>query len=211
MIRQWHKETLAQKVVDALKKNHFNAEYVETKEDAKKKVLELLENSASIGIGGSMTTIGLDVLEELGKKGKEVLNHGLASLSPEEKMEVRRRQLTCDCFISSTNAITLDGKLVNVDGTGNRVSAMIFGPKKVVIVAGINKIVADVDSALERIEMYAAPMNNKRLNLPNPCTKAGICMDCSASSRICNVTTIIRKKPSLSDINIIIVGEELGY
>lgn len=211
MIRKWHNETLGQKVVEALKKNNFNAEYVETKEDAKKKVLELLENSTSIGIGGSMTTIELGILEELEKKGKEVLNHGSAALSPEEKLTIRRRQLTCDCFICSTNAITLDGKLVNVDGTGNRVSAMIFGPKKVVIIAGINKIAADVDSALERIEMYAAPMNNKRLNLPNPCTKVGICMDCLASTRICNVTTIIRKKPSLSDINIIIVGEELGY
>lgn len=211
MIKKWHKETLTQKVVEALKKNNFNAEYVETKEDAKKKVLELLENSMSIGIGGSATTTELGILDELEKRGKEVLNHGLASLSPEEKMEIRRRQLTCDCFICSTNAITMDGKLVNVDGTGNRVSAMIFGPKKVVIIAGINKITNDVDAALERIEMYAAPMNNKRLNFPNPCTKTGICMDCSASSRICNVTTIIRKKPSLSDISIIIVGEQLGY
>jgi len=211
MIRKWHKETLAKKAVEALKKNNFNAEYVETKEDAKKKVLELLDNSISIGIGGSVTTNELGILKELEKKGKEVLNHGLASLSAEEKTEIRRRQLTCDCFICSTNAITLDGKLVNVDGTGNRVSAMIFGPKKVVIIAGINKITNDVDAALERIEMYAAPMNNKRLNLPNPCTKTGICMDCSASTRICNITTIIRKKPSLSDINIIIVGEELGY
>lgn len=211
MIKKWHKDTLGQKVVEALKKNNFKAEYAGTKEEARNKVLELVESSTSIGIGGSMTTIELGLVEEFAKSGKVILDHAAAGLSAEEKLEIRRKQLTCDCFISSTNAVTLDGKLVNVDGTGNRVSAMIFGPKKVVIVAGINKIASDLDAALERLEMYAAPMNNKRLNIPNPCTATGICMNCSGSTRICNVTTIIRKKPSQTDINIIIVGEELGY
>lgn len=211
MPKEWHKETLAKKAVEALKKNNFNAVYVATKEEAKQKVLELAGDSKSIGVGGSTTVNQLNVLEELQKQGKEILNHGIPTLSAEEKLQIRRRQLTCDCFISSTNAITLDGKLVNVDGTGNRVSAMIFGPQKVIIVAGINKLTKDVDSAMERIEMYAAPMNNKRLNIPNPCTQSGICMDCSGNTRICNVTTIIRKKPSMTNINVIIVGEELGY
>lgn len=211
MIKKWHKDTLGQKVVEALKKNNFKAEYAGTKEEARNKVLELVESSTSIGIGGSMTTIEAGLLDEFVKSGKIILDHAAAGLSPEEKLEIRRRQLTCDCFICSTNAVTLDGKLINVDGTGNRVSAMIFGPKKVVIVAGINKIAKDVDAAIERIELYAAPMNNKRLNIPNPCATTGICMDCSGSTRICNITTIIKKKPSQSDIHIIIVGEELGY
>jgi hypothetical protein len=184
---------------------------VPTKEAAKQKILDLIEGSNSIGIVGSMTVVELGVLEEMEKDGKELLNHALATLSPDEKMAVRRKQLTCDCLICSTNAVTMDGKLVNVDGAGNRVSAMIFGPKKVIVVAGINKITKDIDAAMERIEMYAAPMNNKRLKYANPCIKAGICMDCTADTRICNVTTILRKKPMFTDINIIIVGEELGY
>jgi hypothetical protein len=211
MPKKWHKEILAQKVVESLKKNNFNADYVPTKEEAKKKVLDLVGDSTSIGIVGSMTVIELGILEEMENTGKELLNHGLATLSLEEKTAIRRRQLTCDCLICSTNAVTLDGKLVNVDGTGNRVSAMIFGPQKVIIVAGINKITKDLDAAMERIETYAAPMNNKRLNFANPCIKAGICMDCKTDTRICNVTTILRKKPTLTDINIIIVGEEIGY
>lgn len=211
MPKNWHKEVLAKKAVDALTKNNFKAIYVETKENATNKVIELIEDCTSIGIGTSVTVNELGVVEEIRKKGKEIFDHTDPTLSAEEKLEMRRKQQICDCFISSTNAVTLDGKLVNVDGTGNRVSAMIFGPKRVIIVAGINKIVKDVDAAMDRIENYAAPMNNKRINFPNPCTKSGICMDCSANTRICNVTTIMRKKPSATDINIIIVGEELGY
>ncbi len=211
MVKKWHKETLARKTVEALKKNHFQAEYVPSKEEARKRVIELIADSKTVGIGGSVTTAEINILEDLLKIGKEVLNHSLSTLTPEEKMTIRRRQLTCDCFISSTNALTMDGKLVNVDGTGNRVSAMIFGPKKVIIVVGANKIVKDLDAAMERIEMIAAPLNNKRLNFSNPCTQTGVCMDCTGISRICNITTILRKKPSQTDIIVLVVGEELGY
>ena len=208
--REWHAETLGCRVVEALKKNRFQAEYVSTREEARRRILELVPGEGSVGVGGSVTIAQLKVLDELSDRGNVILSHSVAGLSPEEKIEVRRRQLTCDCFLTSTNAITLDGKLVNVDGTGNRVASMIFGPKKVLIVAGINKIVKNVDSALERIEQTTAPINNKRLNLLNPCTKTGVCMDCESSTRICNVTTVIRKKPSLTDITVLVVGEELG-
>lgn len=209
--KEWHVETLGQKVVEALQKNNFSAEYVSTVEDARKRVLELIPAEGSVGIGGSFTTAQLQILDELSRRGNLILNHGIAALSPEEKMEIRRKQLTSDCFLTGTNAVTLDGKLVNVDGVGNRVASMIFGPKKVIVVAGINKIVKDVDRALERIELLAAPINCKRLNIPNPCVKTGVCMDCNTSTRICNVTTIIRKKPSQTDITVIVVGEELGF
>ena len=126
-------------------------------------------------------------------------------------MALRRAELTCDVFICGTNALTLDGKLVNVDGVGNRVAAMTFGPKQVIIVAGVNKIVRNVDEAERRIELLAAPLNNKRLNRPNPCTVAGICVDCQGPTRICNVTTILRKRPPATPMQILIVGEELGF
>ncbi len=211
MPKNWHKELMGQQAVEALTKNNFKAIYVGTKEEAAQKVLELIKDSGSVGLGTSVTVNELGVVEQIRKLGKEIYDHTDAALSAEEKLEMRRKQQICDCFISGTNAVTLDGKLVNVDGTGNRVSAMIFGPKKVVIIAGFNKIVKDVDAAMDRIERYAAPLNNKRINFPNPCTKTGVCMECALSTRICNVTTILRKKPSATDINIIIVGEELGY
>lgn len=209
--KEWHAETLGLKVVEALLKNNFAAEYAATKDEARRRLLELIPQSGSVGIGGSVTLNQLNIFDDLSQRGNVLLNHTLPSLSPEEKMDIRRKQLTCDCFLTSANALTLDGKIVNVDGTGNRVAAMIFGPKQVIIVAGVNKIVKDVDAALERIEMLAAPLNNKRLGSQNPCTKTGICMDCEAKTRICNVTTILRKKPSLTNTTVLIVGEELGY
>ncbi|MDX9872356.1 MAG: lactate utilization protein, partial [Clostridia bacterium] len=136
MPKNWHKEVMGRKAAEALTKNNFKAIYVETKEEAAQKALELMEDSKSIGLGTSMTLKELGIAEEIRKTGKEVFDHTDPSLSPEEKLEMRRQQQVCDCFLSSTNAVTLDGKLVNVDGTGNRVSAMIFGPKKVIVIAG---------------------------------------------------------------------------
>ncbi len=209
--QEWHKNLMAQKTVEALKKNNFEAEYVASKEEARERLLSLIPAGATIGKGGSMTIAELDVLDELEKKGHCIYNHGLSNLSPEEKDDIRKKELTCDYFLCSTNALTLDGKLVNVDGTGNRVAAMIYGPKEVIIVTGINKLVKDVERAIERIETVAAPINCKRFNFTNPCTKSGMCMDCQADTRICNVTTIMHKKPSRSSIRVIIVGEQLGY
>ncbi len=211
-LKAWHVDTLGAKAVEALNKNNFKASYVKTGKEAIDKVLSLIPADASVGIAGSWTTgteLGLPALLE--GRGNTVLNHGKPGLSPEESLAIRRKQLTCDVFLTGTNAVTLDGKLVNVDGSGNRVASMIFGPKKVVVVAGVNKIVRDVDEAERRIELYAAPLNNKRLNKPNPCTTTGVCMDCQAPTRICNVTTILRKALPATELHIIIVGEELGF
>ncbi len=210
--KAWHVDTLGAKAAEALSKNNFKASYVKTGKEAVDKVLSLIPADASVGIGGSWTTsaeLGLPALLE--GRGNTVLNHGKPGLSPEESLATRRQQLTCDVFLTGTNAVTLDGKLVNVDGSGNRVAAMIFGPKKVVVVAGVNKIVRDVDEAERRIELYAAPLNNKRLSRPNPCTTTGVCMDCQTPTRICNVTTILRKALPATELHVIIVGEELGF
>lgn len=208
--QMWHNEIIGKKVVEALKKKSFDAVYIPTKEDARQMILDMISADASIGLGGSVTLRELDIIDEFNKRGNTVYNHSLPTLDNNEKMTVRRNQLTADYFLTSTNAVTFDGQLVNYDGTGNRVAAMIFGPKKTIIIAGINKIVKSVDSALERIETKAAPLNNKRLNLPNPCTKTGVCEDCQGSTRICNVVTIMKKKPNQSNITVMIIGEELG-
>ena len=131
-------------------------------------------------------------------------------LSPEEMRAIRRQHLLSDVFLSGTNAVTLDGKLVNVDATGNRVGAMLFGPEKVIIVVGINKIVGDVAEAENSVKLWASPPNNKRLGYPNPCAQTGVCVDCQGPTRICNITTIMHKKPRQTDVHVIVVGEELG-
>ncbi|MFZ7104965.1 MAG: lactate utilization protein [Peptococcaceae bacterium] len=206
-----HCDALGQKTVDALKKNNFTAVYFSGKEEAVKYVLNFIEPGMKVGIGGSITLDQLELPPKAAEKGATVLNHNLPDLSPEEKLAIRREQLLCDVFLSSTNGITVEGSLVNIDGTGNRVGAMAFGPQKVIVIAGINKICRDEEAALKRIQINAAPQNNSRLKLANPCTMAGVCMDCKGKTRICNIYTVIRRKPTLTDMTVVIIGEELGY
>jgi L-lactate utilization protein LutB len=209
----WHDDTLGAKTVDALNKNNFKASYAKTRKEAVEQVLALIPKEATVGMGGSWTTTeDLCLGDLLERNGHTVYNHNKPGLTPEQISNYRHSQLACDVFLSGSNAVTLDGQLVNVDGAGNRVAAMMFGPKKVIIVAGINKIVRDVPEAERHIELYAAPINNKRLGKPNPCTQTGVCMNCQGPTRICNITTIIRKKPmGIADYHVIIVGENLGF
>lgn len=209
--RLWHNDALAKKVVAALINNHFTASYVTTAAEANAEVLKLINTTDTVGIGGSMTVKSIGLLTNLEQRGNTLFNHGVPGLTPDESLAIRRKELTADVFLTSTNAVTLDGQLVNVDGSGNRVAAMIFGPKQVIVVAGINKIVEDTHAAYRRIRLEAAPINNKRLNRPNPCTVSGVCMDCQGPTRICNVTTIIRKALPQTPTHVIIVGEALGY
>lgn len=208
---EWQNETLGKKVVEALKANNFTAEYLANREEARKRVLELIPANSSVGFGGSVTVGALDLQKELAERGCTILDHGLPNLTAEEKIAIRKKQLTADVFLTGTNAVTLEGQLVNMDGTGNRVAAMIFGPQKVIVVAGVNKIVLDLEAAQERIEMKAAPLNNKRLSRPNPCVESGICMDCAGKTRICNILTVLYKKPTATDLIVLVVGEELGF
>lgn len=208
---QWHNDTFGEKVVKALEKNNFQAHYAVNRTAAIEKALSLIPAGATIGVGGSWTLKELGIPEQLAKNGHVVYDHSIPGLSMEESLSLRRKELLCDVFLSSANAITLDGQLVNTDGSGNRVAAMSFGPKKVIVIVGVNKIVSDLDAAMERIETVAAPINNKRLDRPNPCTITGMCMDCQGSTRICNITSILHKRPPAIDFHVIVVGEELGF
>jgi hypothetical protein len=208
---KWHNDVIGRRAADALKKNNFSADYFSSRQDAVSHVLRLVPEGASIGIPGSRTVIELGLAGLLKERGHELFDHSEEGLTPEEKNERRSKQLTCDVLLSSANAITLKGEIVNRDGAGNRVAAMIFGPKKVVIIAGTNKIVRDLEEAEERIRMYAAPINVKRLQLENPCAQSGVCVDCASPQRICNITTIISKRPLLTDMHVVVVGENLGF
>ena len=212
--REWHTELSIDRTLKVLSKKGFNAFYVPNKEEAVSRILELVPSDALVGLGGSVTLRELGLPEILKARGNRVADHWAArerGASAEEVLEIRRLHINSDVFITSTNAITERGELVNIDGGGQRVASMIFGPKKVIVVAGVNKIVKDLDDGLYRARNTAAPMNAKRLKRRTPCAATGVCSDCDSEERICNVTTILHRKPRYTDTIIIVVGEKLGY
>ena len=208
---------MIEKTVDNLKKNNFTVYVAETKEEAAQIICSLIKNGATIGVGGSVTIKELDILDELDAKGHLIFDHNKPGISPQQLLDFRRRQLLCDVFLTSTNALSETGELVNIDGFGNRVAALSFGPKRVIVAAGINKLVPDVQAGIERVKNIAAPMNAKRLfevgrlKKAPPCVKTGHCVDCRGPERICTITTVTNRRPFLTDIHIVIIKEELGY
>ncbi|MBC7321319.1 lactate utilization protein [bacterium] len=209
--KKWYRELLIERVVENLKKRGFDAFWSSTKEEAKNRLLEIIPQNAKVGIGGSVTIRELGIIEELENRGNTVIHHWKTGLTPEEDFQIRSDELTADIFLSSTNALTVDGIIVNTDGVGNRVAGMIFGPKHVILVVGINKIVKDIDDAIWRIKNVATPMNAHRLSLNTPCAKLGYCMNCSSNVSICRVTSIIEYRPSRTEFTVVLVNEELGY
>lgn len=210
-IQNWHKETIGKKVVDAFIKNEFDAVYFSSAAEASAFILDHVKPETKVGFGGSMTINSMGIQEKVKAVGGKVIDHGAPGLTLEEKLATAREELVSDLFLCSSNAITLDGLLVNIDGMGNRVSAMTFGPKKVIVVVSADKICKDEKAAFERLQGIAAPMNNKRLGIPNPCTRTGTCMNCQVKSRICRVYSVMRKKPMVTDITVVVVGESIGY
>ncbi|MGO8991060.1 MAG: lactate utilization protein [bacterium] len=210
-IKEWWIEEKAKKAVERLVAHDFKAVYAKTKEEAVQEIRKQITPKQRIGVGGSLTLRELGILEKLEAEGYTIYNHWKPGLSRESMLEIRKSQMTSDLFLSSVNAVTLNGELVNIDGIGNRVNSSVFGPGKVILVAGHNKIVDDVQEGIKRIKNVAAPLNARRLNIDVPCAKLGKCVDCNSPNRICRVIVIHERKPSLTDIFIILVGEELGF
>ena len=211
MEQKWLWEKQGEKCVKALKDHGFDAHFVSTIEEARDLILGMISGYETFGFGGSHTTRSLGVKETLQAKGKTLFDHWEGNLFGEENRKIRLAQGRSDCFICSANAISATGEIVSMDGVGNRTAAMTFGPKKVIIVAGMNKVRPDLGSALERIKEVAGPMRAKSLNLDTPCAKTGVCSDCNAPKRICEVTTILHRKPWMTDISVILINESLGY
>ena len=210
-IKHWLHQERAERAVKALKKNGFDAKYMENKEQAKEEILRLIPQGARVGVGGSITIREIGVLEELSKRGHTIYDHWKSGLSQEEILNIRRAHLTCDVFLTSANALSLEGELVSKEGIGNRVCAMTFGPKKVIIAVGVNKIVKDLEAALHRIKEVAAPQALKDTGLAVPCVETGICTDCDSPMRGCRITLILERKPLLTDITVLVIGESLGF
>lgn len=208
----WSHEQKCQRAVAALEKNEFTAHYCHTPQDAADYIITAAADAATVGFGGSMSIVSLGVESLLRERGKEILNHGLPEFSREEKIAIMRRQLTCDLFLSGCNALTLNGELINIDATGNRVAAMFFGPRKVIVVAGRNKLVDGTpQDAIARVKTWATPPNSKRLSFKTPCASTGFCSDCSSPDRLCRVTTIIDRKPRITDVHVLVVNSNLGF
>ncbi len=211
--KAWHNETMGRKVVEALRKNNFDAVYVPDAAQARDAIAALIPEGATIGFGGSVSLASIGIFDTLKQGAYQPINPPWteAGISLEERTARRKLAMTADVFLAGTNALTVDGKLVNTDATGNRVTGMIFGPKKTIVVAGINKLVRSLDEALERVSQVAAPPNCKRMGLETPCAITGECSDCRSPQRICCATVILHRKPRALDFIVVLVGEELGF
>lgn len=208
----WTHEQKCLKAVESLGKNDFIALYCPTPQEACDYIVSEAGDALSIGFGGSMSVATLGVEALLLEQGKEILNHSKLLLSREQRMEIMRCQLTCDLFLTGSNALTLNGELVNIDATGNRVASMFFGPRKVIVVVGRNKLVdGTIQDAVARVKNRATPPNAKRLNFNTPCASTGFCSDCNSPERLCRVTTIIDRKPRFTDMRVLVVNSDLGF
>jgi len=225
--KKWFYEERARTAIASLKKRHSNAQYVSSRQEAFSAVMGMIPEGATVARGDSITLEQIGVIDEVrkNKQYKFIDSHartedGFFALDDEARLRVQREAFFADVFLTGTNAITLDGKLVNIDALGSRVAPMIFGPGKVIVVVGANKIVKDVTEALERIHQLAAPMNAQRHYLKHhisqwgdlPCIRTGKCSDCNQEWRICCHTVIIEGTyPRVKGrMNVVLVGEELG-
>lgn len=205
------KEKMLERTAKALRENRFEVHIVEKAADVAAKVAALMPEGSSASVGGSMTLFETGVIELL-RNGKYVFNDRYdPELAPEQVAEVQRAAFTADFFLCSSNAVTEEGELYNVDGQGSRVAPMIFGPKNVIVVAGCNKIVPDLAAADERLRHIAAPANTARLSCKTPCAETGVCMDCHSQGRICCDYVVMSQQRVPDRVKVILVGEELGY
>lgn len=202
-------DVLGPRVAEAMKKRCFEAYYCSTAAEAAEMVLSLIPAEDSVAWGGSVTLNQLGIKDALRQRGQTMIDRD--TVPPEEREETMRRAVLADTFLMSSNAVTEDGQLFNIDGKGNRVAALCFGPKSVIVVAGMNKVVKDLDAAYSRVRSYAAPVNAKRLDCKTPCAATGECADCVSPDCICaNMVTTRYSRPN-GKIKVVLVGEELGF
>ncbi len=201
-------------IVKNLEKRGMSAEFCETAEEAKARALRFVTSGMKVSWGGSATLDQLGIRDELRKmddqRSIEVID-GYAPETKEEQYAEKTRALTSDVFFMSTNALTVDGELVNIDGNGNRVAALCYGPRQVVVIAGMNKVCADVDSAIKRVKQDATPANAIRLGIESPCSVTGRCTDCSIKDHTVCCMTVVTRMCNTGRIHVILVNEELGF
>lgn len=200
-----------ERALAAFARKGFDTKYFETAAEAAEWLAEQVAEGEEVAFGGSVTLRQLDLAAKITARGGSVINHWREGQTAEERADGLRRPFRHQHYFLSANALTEDGLIYNVDGTGNRVTTAVFGPQQVFVVAGENKVVADINAAVERVRTIAAPKNAARLNKQTPCVKTGTCMNCQSPQRICRVYTVTAFPPYGTKTTIVLIGEELGY
>ena len=202
----------AQTIIKGLEKRNMEGVFCETKEDALAKALSYIEEGSSVTWGGSMSISEIGLMDAVKNGNYEIIDRSVAK-NYDEQREIFSKAVLADYYLMSSNAITLDGKLINIDGTGNRVACLTYGPKNVIMIVGMNKVVNDVEDGIKRVRNFASPPNTLRLGLKTPCSMTGRCGDCYGDTCICSQIVVTRRQSAAmrGRIKIILVGESLGY
>jgi hypothetical protein len=209
--QKWNQQT-AQHIIKNLKKRRMEGSYAAEAAQAVDEVAAMIPDGASVFRCGSMSTVYAGLWDKLKARPEvELIDPYQPGIAMEEGLAIRRQGLSADFMIASSNAITLDGQLVNLDGMGNRVAAMTFGPAKVILLVGMNKVAPNLQCALDRVKHYAAPVNAMRLGTDTPCAKTGLCADCRSPQRLCQIWSVIEGQMIEGRIHVKLVGENLGY
>ena len=196
-------------LVKNLRNRHFDAYYCENKEQALEKALELIPTGSSVSWGGALSAQQIGLMEAIKKGNYTAIDRDTAK-SPEERVKIMKSGLLADVFITGANALSLDGQMVNIDGNGNRVAPIVYGPESIIVIAGMNKVMDTLDAAIVRARTISAPLNKQRFDLQTPCEITGTCADCKSEGCICNQILITRHCRPAGRIKFILVGEALG-
>ncbi len=202
---------LGEKLVKNLKRRNIEAHYCATSQEAVSKVMDLIADGSSVTWGGSMTVRDMGIPQALKERGTlEVLDRDTVS-DPAQKQQMYLRAFSADVFLSSANAISEDGVIVNIDGNGNRVAAISWGPKKVIFIIGLNKVASTVEAAIARARSTASPINAQRFDIATPCRVDGVCHNCNSPESICSYIHLLRNSRTQGRHIVVLVGEDLGY
>ena len=197
-------------LVKNLRSRHFEAYYCESREQALEKALELIPMGATVGWGGALSAKQIGLLDAMNNGNYNAIDRDKTP-NPEQRKQAMKRCLLADVFITGANALSMDGQMVNIDGNGNRVAPIVYGPESIIVIAGMNKVMDTLDAAMIRARTVAAPMNKQRFDLQTPCEVTGTCGDCKSEGCICNQILITRNSKPAGRIKIILVGEDLGF
>jgi hypothetical protein len=208
---EWYIEKQVEKTIANLEEHNFSCIFVANELQLHAKIKEWVPENSTVAVGDSMTLFETGVIDLLRNGKYNFLDKYRMEITREEKKRIYQQSFSADTFICSTNALTEEGELYNIDGNGSRVAPMIYGPEQVIIVAGINKIVKNLEEAEKRVRNYAAPLDAKRLRKNTPCVSLGYCLDCKSDERICNDFVVIKRQFTKGRIKVIIVGKQLGY
>lgn len=208
--RESYYEKRGKLLVKNLINRHFDAYYCSNKEDALAKALELIPEGASVGWGGVMSAVEIGLQDAI-RAGNYTAFDREKATSPEERLKIEMDSLSADVFLTGANAMSLDGQMVSIDGNGNRVAAIIYGPKKVLVIVGMNKVCDTLEDAIRRARTVAAPINMQRFMKNTPCAATGTCADCKSEDCICNHIVVTRHCRPVGRIQFLVVGEDLGF